>query len=106
MGKLVAEKLQRDTVLQGDGQGLGKTAYQAGYGGPFLRHRDEYFTRPLVWIQTHRDVSLMSPNAEFVRHGDTLVGKVATDRPGWRVITVPIASYSRHEVFPNVLSTG
>src|SRR6516162_2841770 len=76
--ELFAQQLERNAVLQGDGDGAGKAVHQATDGRAFLGHGDEQLARHSVLVEADGEVAFVSADLEFVRDGKALVGQTMT----------------------------
>ena len=82
VGELFAEELERDSVLEGEGDGGGEGIHEAGDGGAFFGHADEDFAGALVGVEADGEVALVAGDGELVGDGGALRGEAVTDGAG------------------------
>ena len=78
--ELLAQHLERHTVLQRERNRRGKGIHQAADGRPFLRHLDENFARLSVRIQANGDVAFMTGDRELMRERRPLLRQAMAHR--------------------------
>ena len=82
VGELLAEDLEGDAVLEGEGDGGGEGVHEAGDGGAFLGHADEDFAGCAVGVEADGDVAFVAADAELVGDGHALGGEAMADGAG------------------------
>ena len=82
VGEFFAEDLERDAVLEGEGDGGGEGVHEAGDGGAFLGHADEDFSGGSVGVEADGDVAFVAGDGEFVGEGGALFGEAVADGAG------------------------
>ena len=80
VSKLLAEKFERNPVLQRDGDRQGKAVHEPGNRGAFLGHGDEQFPRSPIRIKSDGDVTLMTGNLKLVRNRSPLLRQLVPHR--------------------------
>ncbi len=85
MRELADVILQRHAVLQAHRHARAEGIHQATDGRTFLGHRDEQLARPTIFEQAHRDVALVTRDAELVgdrlpRVGEPLAVRLTSQR--------------------------
>ena len=74
--ELLAQQLERNAVLQRDGDGAGEAVHQAADGGAFFGHGDEDLAGNAVLVEADGDVAFVASDVELVGDRQALVGEL------------------------------
>ena len=85
VGEFFAEQLQRNAVLQRDGDGQREAVHQAAHRGSFFCHGDEELARLAIGIEADGDVSLVVSDFEFVGDGGAFFLQLVAHGSGWGI---------------------
>ena len=80
IAELVYKNLERNPILQRNGCCSAETIHQAADGATLFCHRNKYFTRSAVRIETDVNIALVAADTELVCHGVASVWQSFTSR--------------------------
>ena len=75
VAKLVAENLERHSVLQSERHGRGQRVHEPGNGRSFLGHSDEHFSRSAVFVEAYCDVPFLPAYRKVLSQAVPLIRK-------------------------------
>ena len=97
VAEFVHQRLERNAVLERDRRHRRNRVHQARDRASFLRHAQEDLARLSVFIEAHRQVTLMTRDGELMGDGAAFVGQLEPYRPLGVTLRLLLVLHARAE---------